>query len=250
MSDHPTGTASLPALPPVVEETLRDFVGAAVRAFGTELKSVVLYGSAAEGRLRATSDVNVIVVLGAYERDAAGLIREPLRVAQAAAALKVMFLLESELPDALEAFAPKFADVLQRRRVLHGSDVFAGRSVPRAAEVAGLKQGLLNLVLRLRAAYAERGLRGEQLALVAADAAGPLRTYARDLLDLEGRPAASPKEALESVAASLGGDWADTLARLSEARETRALPPGVAGPVVFRLIDLTLGLRRRAQALA
>jgi predicted nucleotidyltransferase len=242
--------ASVAALPPVVEGALRDFVGAAVQSFGGELKSVVLYGSAAEGRLRATSDVNVIVVLGAFERDAAGRIREPLRVAQAAAGLKVMFLLESEISDALEAFAAKFADVLQRRRVLHGADVFAGRSVPRAAEVASLKQGLLNLALRLRAAYAERGLRGEQLALVVADAAGPLRTCARDLLELEGRPAGTPKEALESVATSLGGDWMDTLARLSEARETRSLPPGVAGPVLFRLIDLTLGLRARARALA
>jgi len=243
-------TTSAPGLPPVVERTLRDLVGAAVAAFGAELKAVVLYGSAAEGRLRATSDVNVIVVLGAFEREAAGRIREPLRVAQAAAAVKVMFLLDSEIEDALESFAAKFADVLQRRRVLHGTDVFAGRSVPRAAEIAGLRQGLLNLALRLRAAYAERGLRGEQLALVAANAAGPLRTYARDLLELEGRPAPSPKEALERAAASLGGDWADTLARLSEARETRALPPGVAGPVVFRLIDLTLGLRARARSLA
>jgi predicted nucleotidyltransferase len=42
-----------------------EFVAAARDAFGDQLVSVVLYGSAAEGALRATSDVNVLVVLRA-----------------------------------------------------------------------------------------------------------------------------------------------------------------------------------------
>jgi hypothetical protein len=49
---------ALANLPPRVQEVLRDFVEAARGAFGPDLRAVVLYGSAAEGRLRATSDVN------------------------------------------------------------------------------------------------------------------------------------------------------------------------------------------------
>jgi len=63
-----------------VQEVLGDFVEAARGAFGPDLRAVVLYGSAAEGRLRATSDVNVILVLGTFDRARAEALREPMRV--------------------------------------------------------------------------------------------------------------------------------------------------------------------------
>ena len=45
-------------LPDVVARVLDDFVAAAREAFGDDLVSIVLFGSAAEGALRATSDVS------------------------------------------------------------------------------------------------------------------------------------------------------------------------------------------------
>ena len=100
-----------------------------------------------------------------------------------------MFLLREEVEPATQAFAQKFADVLRRRRVLYGADPFAGVAIPRAALIARLAQVLLNLTLRLRAVYVERSLREEQVARAIADAAGPLRTCAASILELEGRPA-------------------------------------------------------------
>ena len=82
MSEHVTSMA--PDLPPQVTRVLHSVVEAARSAFGTALRSVILYGSGAEGRLRATSDVNLILVLSAFERSQADQIREPLRVAEAA----------------------------------------------------------------------------------------------------------------------------------------------------------------------
>ncbi len=172
-------------------------------------------------------------------------------MAQAAVRLAAMFLLESEVGAAAEAFAVKFADVLRRRRVLHGDDPFAHLAIGRPAEIARLKQVLLNLTLRLRAAYVLRSLREEQLALVVADAAGPLRACAATLLELEGQPAPSPKEALARVAGSLGQAGSDgALANLSVARERRLLPPGVAAATLFRLIELAQRMSARAARLA
>ena len=54
-------------------------------AFGDDLRSIVLYGSAAEGRLRATSDINVMFVLGRFDEERANQFREPFRFACAAA---------------------------------------------------------------------------------------------------------------------------------------------------------------------
>jgi Nucleotidyltransferase domain len=50
-------------LPETVRTTLSEFTAAAQQAFADDLVSVVLFGSAAEGRLRATSDVNLVLVL-------------------------------------------------------------------------------------------------------------------------------------------------------------------------------------------
>ncbi len=179
-------TEFITTLMPNVDRALTEFVGEARRAFDTDLRAVVLYGSGAEGKLRVTSDVNVLLVLSAFEQNKADQLREPLRLAQAAIRLRTMFLLEPELQPAIAAFAVKFADIIRRRRVLYGDDPFAGLSISRGDAIVRLKQTLLNLTLRLREAYIARSLREEQLVAMIADMAGPLRSCAAALLELEG----------------------------------------------------------------
>lgn len=231
-------------LPPQVSRILKEFSEAAEAAFGNDLKSIILFGSAAEGRLRATSDVNVILLLTRFDPRLGEKLREPCRVAHAAIRLSPMFIVEVELPDAMSAFAEKFSDILRRRRILFGPDPFLGLSIPRPVVIARLEQVLLNLVLRMREAYVMRGLREEQLALAVAEAAGPLRSTAATLLELQGKPVQSGKEALESIVkATPNKDWHEVLPRLSEARETRLLPAGVAGATLQRLIEIANALR-------
>jgi len=241
-------------LPPNVARVLTDFCAAARQAFGDELRAIVLYGSAAEARLRPTSDVNLLLVLSRFEQANAAQLREPLRLGQAAIKLTVMFLLETEIAAAAEAFAVKFADILQRRRVLYGADPFASLAIPRAAELVRIKQTLLNLTLRWREAFVARGLREEQLAAVVAEAAGPLRACAAALLALEGTPAVSPKAALEQVVASLrradAEEGTTLLARMTQARQERLLPSGVAGSTLLQLIELAQAMHARAAALS
>lgn len=185
--NHPVALSDRVAdLPAAVGRVLSDFVDAAREAFGGDLQSIVLFGSGAEGALRATSDVNVVVVLAAFDTAKAATLRSAFRSAHAAANLAAMYLLRAEVPAAAEAFAQKFADIERRHRVLFGDDPFAALDVPRAALIARLLQVLLNLTLRLRAAYIERGLREEQIARVIADVAGPIRTCAANLMALEG----------------------------------------------------------------
>lgn len=245
-------------LPPNVTRVLTDFCAAAQQAFGQDLCAIVLYGSAAEGRLRPTSDVNLLLVLKRFEQKTASQLFEPLRVGQTAVKLTVMFLLESEIDQAAEAFAVKFADILHRRRLIYGADPFARLQISREAELRRLKQSLLNLTLRWREAFVVRGLRQEQLAVVIAEAAGPIRACAAALLALEGKPATSPKEALEIVAADLlpakesgNADVArDFSARITEARHDRALSSGTAAETLFQLIALAQAMQIRAASLS
>ena len=232
-------------LPAQVSRILKEFIDAAQATFGANLKSIILFGSAAEGRLRATSDVNVILLLAQFDPHSAEALREPLRVAQAAIRLSPMFLIEAELPSAITAFAEKFSDILRRRRILFGTDPFTGVTIPRGVVIARLDQVMLNLVLRLREAYVMRGLREEQLALAVAEAAGPLRSTAATILELQGKSMQSGKEALENII-KLDAEprrgmryYHDSPRRARHA----CLPPGVAGTTLRHLIEIASALR-------
>lgn len=238
-------------LPEDVAQGLSEFVAAAQAALGPDLVCVTLFGSAAEGRMRATSDVNLILVLARWDTARIDALREPLRTAHALMQLSAMLILESEIPAAAEAFAAKFADIRERHRVLFGADLFATLVLSRASLLSRLNQILLNFILRARERYALVSLREEQMAAVVADAAGPLRSAAALILSLEGRPAASPKAALETLAAELDAPrWRETLANLSKAREEAALPAGSGRPTALQLLELAGALRTRAAALS
>ncbi len=237
-------------LPQDVAQGLDAFVAAAKEALGDDLVSVVLFGSAAEGRMRQTSDVNLVLVLERFTRERIVKLREAFRLAHATIRMEAMLILEPELEAASEAFAVKFSDIRARHKVIHGRDLFAGLKPSRSATLHRLKQILLNFILRTRERYLLVSLREEQLAPLVADAAGALRAAAEIILELEGRPAASPREALEKLANELDpAAWKEPLARMSEAREQGRLPAGVGGPVTLRLIELTQALRERSTRL-
>lgn len=233
-------------VPEEVRTVVDGLVDAVRAAFGDALRSAILYGSGAEGRLRPTSDINLLFVLARFD-GAADAIREPFRFAQAAANVNAMFVLESELAEASGAFAQKFADIEKRHVVLYGEDVVARLAIPREALVRRLRQVLLNMTIRLREQYVTLSLREEQCAAAIAEASGPLRTSAAAILDLEGRGAFAPKEALEIVVGELGRPGLTALLpHLSEARERRALPAGQGGPLLLDVLELARALHERA----
>ena len=92
-------------LPEPVARVLREVTGSAQTALGATLHSVVLFGSGAENRLRTTSDVNLLIVLSAFEPARIGGLSGVLQRAQSAIRLSVMWLLQSELAAASDAFA-------------------------------------------------------------------------------------------------------------------------------------------------
>src|SRR5438105_1810772 len=109
---------STDGLPPKVATLLTNMIAVLREAWGSDLVSVVLFGSAAEGKLAATSDVNVMLVLRTFAPSQVAQARDTLLAAQAAIKLETMFLLERELPHAANLFAQKFADILRRHRIV------------------------------------------------------------------------------------------------------------------------------------
>ena len=236
-----------PPLPEEIQRHLDVFVAAAQSAFGDDLAAAVLFGSAADGQVRATSDVNLLLLLKRFAPPTADALRGPLRMAHAAIDLQVMFLLESELTDAADAFAVKFADIIARHRVLLGNDPFASLRTSREAMLRRLRQVLLNQQVRMRERYLLLSLNEEQLAGAIADAAGPLRAAAASLAQLDDRPL-SGKQALEAFVDQLGEPALHAaLQSMSTARETARLAPGQALPAFTSLMSITERLREHAE---
>lgn len=247
---QPPALAAARDLPASVSAALTAFVSAASASLDSDLRSVVLFGSGAENRLRPTSDVNVVVVLREFDAERIRPLSEVLLAGRAAINMNVMWLLESEIPQAVEAFAVKFADILRRRRVLWGIDPFENVSIPRHMAIARLRQVLMNLIMRLRASYAMHSQHEERLILLVADSAGPLRASAAEIIALEGSSPPAPREALEEIAHTLPvGEWNETLEAMSTARGTKAVEPGTAGPLLLKVIELACQLLRRVTVL-
>lgn len=238
-------------VPENVRRVLTDFVRLARQVFADDLSSVVLYGSAAAGQMRTTSDVNLLLVLRRLDFQAAEQLSDALRLAEAAVGLKIMFLLEGEVAEAATAFALKFADMTDRHVLLYGRDPFAALAVPRGAKIFRLKQVLLNLVLRMREALIRSAGEEKRRALLIAEFAAPLRSAAVALLELEqAGSAASQKEALEQVAAGIDpAVFQEALIALTTARSQRPLQPGAAGAAMQRLIELGAKMHQRASRL-
>ncbi len=226
-------------LPETVRTALSEFTAAARRVFAADLRSVVLFGSAAEGRMRQTSDVNVVVVLCRADPARLEAIGEAYRLAHAAIRLSAMFILDSEIAVAKDAFAVKFADIIARHEVLYGDDPFVGLTISREAALHRLLQVLVNLQLRLR----------ERLALSSLyDAVGPLRASAAVLLWLETGARVAPRDALRQIADETG--TAAALALITEARESGGVPVAGAAPTLVGAIELANQLAARTERLA
>jgi predicted nucleotidyltransferase len=238
------------ALPAAVRVWLSQSSQALIDSLGQELEALILFGSAAEGLMRASSDVNLLVVLNRFDPERIDKASAVLQTAAAAVELHPMFLLASELPLAAESFSVKFDDIAHRHVVLYGKNPFDNLSIPRALIVKRLQQVLFNLTLRLRTLYANGRAREESLAALIADTAAPLRRSANAILELRGDHPSSPKAALESLVAELGGKWTNDLQNLSKAREDLHLDPGTAAKLILRLAELSESLREQAASLS
>jgi predicted nucleotidyltransferase len=233
-----------------VTKALEAFVAEAKAVFDDRLISVVLYGSAAEGRLRATSDVNVLLVTRSYTIADAAALSGILSLSAAAIDLQVMFLLESELGTASQLFAVKFSDISRRRKVLYGADPFAALEISRDALVARLRQVLLNHLLRLRYVAALRYDSAQQLTSMLAESTAPLRAAAGSVLELRGQTFESPKQALEQLARELRADgFASSLALISEMREGKQVALDQLTRALSDVLELTSSMKELVKTL-
>lgn len=189
-------------------------------ALGPQLRSVVLYGSAAAGdHLEKKSDYNVLVVL---EQAGVNELRAMSEVSAAWAGSgnrpPLVFTLE-ELRDSADTFPIELADILQSRKVLLGDDPVAGMKIGEENLRLQIEHELKGKLLRLREGYLlTRGNETRVLELITSSLSTFLVLFRAALRLWQSEVPAHKREALKLLAGHVGFDPKvfDTVSALKE----------------------------------
>jgi predicted nucleotidyltransferase len=203
-------------------------------AFGPELRSVVLYGSAAAGEhIPKRSDYNVLVLVDA-------LSVERLRAAAAVSAAwgeagnpPPMTLTFQEWRSSADIFAMEYADILERHKILYGEAPFDGIRVDPHDLRLQLEHEAMGKLLKLRQGVLAAGGDGRRLVDLLAASLSTIMVIFRAVLRLEGM--SPPKDNIassQSVARAAGFDAAPFEQVVRHVRGEQAIAAAEAPTVV------------------
>jgi hypothetical protein len=131
--------------------TLDELVTQLQAAFGDDLTSVVLYGSAAGGEHNPKrSDQNVLVIVRRVPMAAARAISASAQAWAAAGNPPPLVMTADEWRRSADIFPMEYADILERHRVLHGNAPFDGIIVKAQDLRLQLEHEAMGKLLKLR----------------------------------------------------------------------------------------------------
>lgn len=115
----------------VPEKKINDFVSRLRTAAGTNLESVILFGSAVAGDFHPEfSNVNLFCVLRDSSFAALQAVAPAVRWWDAQKQPAPLFMTRDEMTRSNDVFTIELLDIRQHHRVLFGEDVFQGLSIP------------------------------------------------------------------------------------------------------------------------
>ena len=207
--------------------TLEELVAQLGASVGEELRSVVLYGSAAAGEhIPNRSDYNVLVIVRALAADRLRALSATARAWGEAGNPPPLIFTEDEWRESADVFPMEYADMIERHRVLHGRSPFEGVRVAPADLRLQLEHQARGKVLALRQGLlAAAGDRKAELQLLSASVS-TIMTIFRAVERLRGgTPSRDNVELSRSVAAAAATD-ADAFVRVVRhvRGETRLAP--------------------------
>lgn len=191
------------------------------RVFGTGLRSVVLYGSAAGGEhITGRSDHNVLVLVESVSAERLRAAGAALRAWRKAGHPAPEMMTVAEWRTSADTFAMEYADVLERHRVLFGESPFDGIVVRPADLRAQAEHQALAQLLRLRQRVMSEA---EPLELLSGSLSSVMVVF-RAVERLHGAVPPADNEALvRAVATRVGFDPAPFVRVVEHVRSTRPL---------------------------
>jgi len=189
-----------------MKQHFEDFIEDLRGTHGDNLRSVILYGSAANGDfVPFRSDYNILVALNEITPDdlknSHSAVREWVRLGHP---VPVYFTV-SELERMGDVFPIELHFMERARKVLYGEDVLAGVEISDANLRHQAEYELRSHLLRLRAKYIEVSTSAARLADLMAESIASFASDFRAVLLLKGEePPMKKSEVLEAACRSLG----------------------------------------------
>jgi predicted nucleotidyltransferase len=208
-------------------------------AFGSELRSVVLYGSAAAGEhIPKRSDYNVLVLVEA-------LSLERLRAAAAVSAAwgeagnpPPMTLTVQEWRSSSDIFAMEYADIMERHKILYGDAPFDGITVDPGDLRLQLEHEAMGKLLKLRQGVLAAGGDGRRLVELLAASLSTIMVIFRAVLRLESVAPSKDNIGLsQAVARTAGFDATPFERTVRHVRGEQPIAPTDAPSVVAGYLD-------------
>jgi hypothetical protein len=221
-----------------LDRRLEAFAADLERAAGANLKSLVLYGSAARGGARPGSDVNLPLLLEDATAAALAPLGPAVRQWVKSGEPPPLIFSEASWRASADVFPIEVEDVRQHHRVLRGADPVHDLATARDDLRAELEREARGKEIQLAAHYAATAPDGKALGNLVAGSCKTFLVLFRAGLRLAGRDAPAADAAVATQTAALCGFDPEALA-WPLARLSGAKPPDLAAndPVAARYLD-------------
>jgi hypothetical protein len=218
--------------------TLEELVAQLRAAFGAELRSVVLYGSAASGEhIPKQSDYNVLVLVDALDVARLDAVAAVVRAWSEAGNPPPFTLTLEEWRRSADIFPMEYADIQERHRVLHGAPPFDGLRVAPADLRRQLESEAMGKLLHLRQGVLAAGGDGRrQLELLEASKSTIMVLF-RATMRLHGEtPPVDTVELCRQIGRLAGLDPEPFIRVVRHARGDDKVRPGDAGRLLTEYV--------------
>jgi hypothetical protein len=219
--------------------TLDELVTQLRAAYGAQLASVVLYGSAAAGEhIPQKSDYNVLVLLNALDARSLAAASATANAWREAGNPPPMTMTLDEWRRSSDIFPMEYADILERHRVLHGAAPFDGISVSLDHLRLQLEQQVMGKLLHLRQGTLLAGTDGKRQAELIRASLSTIMVLFRAVLRLHGEhPTGGNIAVAERVGQLAGFDASPFIRAVRHAKGEQTLDAASAGEVLAGYLE-------------
>jgi predicted nucleotidyltransferase len=203
-------------------------------AYGPDLRSVVLYGSAAAGEhIPKKSDYNILVLLDSLSIERLSAAAAAARAWSESGNPAPMTMTTREWKSSSDVFAMEYADILERHKILYGESPFEGIAVDRNDLRLQLEHEAMGKLLKLRQGVLATGGDPRRQVELLAGSLSTIMVIFRAVIRLEGAvPAKDNATVSEAVGKYAGFDPAAFQRVIRHVRGEQKIAANEVGSIV------------------
>lgn len=193
-------------IPDKLKKRLDRFCDEAESLYGTNLKSVVLYGSVVNGEfVKKNSDINILIVLDEVDFATLGRSVRFFHKWEKIEMISPLLLDENYIKTSVDVFPMEFLDMKESHLLLRGTDLLKDLTIDLKNLRFQCEQELKGKLLKLRQGYLDVGAKGKSLKRLIDDSLPAFITIFRNMLRLKGiTPPVKKEKVIKETARAFG----------------------------------------------